>query len=189
MGSLAKWLTLVPLLAYTSAHAEESWVAFPEEWSVEATLRVHGAVDEGAGFSLPEETIRAFAILNADAGRFGISLRDDNALWLLQVGTLELDSRGQPRLAPDDLFERGLVERACEELSRPPPCDAPLEQLAVEIAESSARARVEGGVLRVAGRLRLVVFDPQRPGPRILLGVAWSGRGTPKLPALLAAAD
>jgi hypothetical protein len=189
MGSLAKWLTLVPLLlAYTSAHAEAAWVAFPEEWRVDATLRVHGEGGEGAGFSLPEETVRAFVILNADAGRFGVSLRDD-ALWLLQVGTLALDAHRQPRLAPDDLFERGLVERACEALRHPPPCDAPLEELAVEVAESSARARVDGGVLRVAGRLRLVVFDPQRPGPSLRLGVAWSGRGEPKLPALLASAD
>jgi hypothetical protein len=192
MSSLAARLVFAFCLSGAfglAAHAEEPWLAFPEEWRVDATLRVHGGVDEGVGFSLPEESVRAFVILNVDDGRFGVSLRDGGALWLLQVGTLELDSRGQPQLAPDDLFERGLVERACEALAQPPPCDTPLHELAVEVAESSARARIEGGVLRVEGRLRLVVFDPQRPGPRIRLGVAWGGRGEPKLPALLAAAD
>jgi hypothetical protein len=179
MSSLAKRLAFALCLACAPAHAEEAWPAPPEEWRVEATLRVHGGVDDGVAFSLPERAVRAHVILNADTGRFGVSLRDADALWLLQVGALELDSRGQPRLAPDDLFERGLVEVACRALGDPPPCDSPLHELAVAVAESSARARVEGGVLRVAGRLRLVVFDPARPALRIRVGAAWGGRGEP----------
>jgi hypothetical protein len=189
MRSLAQLVVLALCLGSVPAVAEEAWTALPEEWRVEATLRVHGGLDDGVGFTLPEQVVRAHVILNANAGRFGVSLRDAGALWLLQVGVLELDSRGQPQLAPDDLFERGLVERACDALGAPPPCDAPLPELAVAIAESSARARIDGGVLRLAGRLRLVVFDPERPELRIRLGVAWGGRGEPKLPALLAAAD
>jgi hypothetical protein len=192
MSSLAKRLIFALCLSCTfgsAAHAEEPWLALPEEWRVEATLRVHGGLDDGVAFELPEQPVRALVILNGDTGRFGVSLRDAGAIWLLQVGALALDSRGQPLLAPDDLFERGLVERACEAMGAPPPCDAPLHELAVEVAESSARARVDGGVLRVAGRLRLVVFHPGRPEHRIRLGVAWGGRGEPKLPALLAAAD
>jgi hypothetical protein len=193
MGSLARRFTLAAafVCAPTLARADEPLAAFPEEWRVEARLRVHGGLDDGVGFSLPEQAVRAHVILNADAGRFGVSLRDAGALWLLQVGALEQGARGQPQLAPDDLFERGLVERACAELDEPPPCDAPLHELAVEVAESSARARVDGGVLRIAGRLRLVVFDPQRPELRIRLGVAWGGRGEPLAPGggLLAAVD
>lgn len=188
MGSLAKRLTFALCLACAPAYAEGA--AFPEEWRAELTLGVHVGVDDGAGLSLPDQAVRSLVILNADDGRFGVSLRGD-ALWLLQVGALELDARGQPQLAPDDLFERGLVERACAELQSPPPCDAPLHQLAVAIAESSARARVESGVLRVAGRLRLVVFDPERPALRIRIGVAWGGRGEAIAPegGLLAALD
>jgi hypothetical protein len=189
--SLALRLTFVLCLVCAPARAEDAWSALPEEWRVDALLRVHAGLDDGVGFSLPERPVRAHVILNADTERFGVSLRDADALWLLQVGALELDARGQPRLTPDDLFERGLVELACEALGAPPPCDAPLHALSVAVAESSARARVEGRELRVAGRLRLVVFDPARPGLRIRVGAAWGGRGEPLSPegGLLAAMD
>ena len=179
MGSLATraallvWLVCLPVSA---ARAGERLPLFPSVWWVETLIHLHGAVDDGVSFSLPPRPLLANVILDAESGRFGISLLRPNELWLLQVGALELDRRGQPRLAPDDLIESGVVELVCAELAQPAPCDAPLASLAIEVVESTARARIGENVLRLGGRLRLVIFDPSRPELRIRVGVAFEGR-------------
>lgn len=180
MGWLARGAALLVLVAYlpaAAARAEEGAPFLPDLWRVDAELRLHAAVDDGVGFTDPARPLRATVILDSASGRFGISLFRPHELWLFQVGALESDRRGQPALAPDDLFETGLVELVCAELGQPPPCDAPLETLAIEVAESSARARIEKGVLRVSGKLRLVIFDPSRSALRIRFGASYDGRG------------
>jgi len=180
MGSLARRVALALSIACASAsvaQADEPIPIFPGLWQVEAQIRLHGAVDDGIGFLHPARPLLANVILDSASGRFGISLFHLDELWLFQVGTLAADRRGQPRLEPDDLFESGIAELACAELRHPPPCDAPLETLAIEVAESSARARIEKGVLRVSGKLRLVIYDPARPALRIRFGATYDGRG------------
>jgi hypothetical protein len=180
MGSLAQRVVLAVSIACaqaSAAQAEEPLPLFPGPWRVAAQIRLHGALDDGVGFLHPALPLHASVILDDASGRFGISLWRPNELWLLQVGALGSDRRGQPRLEPDDLFESGVAELACEELAHPPPCDAPLGTLAIEVAESSARARIEKGVLRVSGKLRLVIFDPSRPALRIRFGATYDGRG------------
>lgn len=177
MGSLATRAALLVWLAWLPASAARAErPLFPSVWWVDTLLQVQGGVDDGAGFSLPPRPLVANVILDAESGRFGVSLLRPRELWLLQVGALELDRRGQPRLAPEELIETGLVELVCAELAQPPPCDAPLSSLAIEVVESAARARVSGSVLRIGGRLRLVIFDPSRPELRIRVGVAYEGR-------------
>jgi hypothetical protein len=179
MRSLAARAALVCLVAWlpaTVAQADERRPLSRSVWWVETQLRLYGAVDGGLGFVLPARPLLANVILDAEASRFAVSLLRPNELWLLQVGALESDGRGQPRLAPDDLVESGVVEIVCAELAAPPPCDAPLDSLAVEVVESSARVRTSGSLLRLAGRLRLVIFDPSRPALRIRVGVTYEGR-------------
>lgn len=180
MGSLARRMALALALSCAPAAAaqtDEPIPIFPDRWQLDAQIRLHGAVDDGVGFLHPARPLRANVILDSTSGRFGVSLFLPDELWLFQVGTLAGDRRGQPRLAPDDLFESGLAQLACAELRHPPPCDAPLDTLAIEVAESSARARIEKGVLRVSGRLRLVIYDPARPALRIRFGATYDGRG------------
>ena len=180
MGSLARRVALALSLACapaSAAHADEPLPIFPGLWQVDAQIRLHGAMDDGVGFLHPARPLLANVILDSASGRFGVSLFRANELWLFQVGTLSGDRRGQPRLAPDDLFESGVAELACAELGDPPPCDAPLDTLAIEVAESSARARIEKGVLRISGKLRLVIYDPARPALRIRFGATYDGRG------------
>lgn len=182
MGSLARRMALALALTCapaSAAQADEPIPIFPGRWQVDAQVRLHGAMDDGVGFLRPALPLRANVILDSASGRFGISLFRQDAFWLFQVGTLGADRRGQPRLAPDDLFESGVAELACAELRHPPPCDAPLDTLAIEVAESSARARIEKGVLRVSGKLRLVIYDPARPALRIRFGATYDGRGEP----------
>jgi hypothetical protein len=174
--ALALSLSCAPASA---AQAGEPIPIFPGLWQVDAQIRLHGSMDDGVGFLHPARPLRANVILDSASGRFGISLFRPDELWLFQVGTLAGDRRGQPRLEPDDLFESGVAELACAELRHPPPCDAPLGTLAIEVAESSARARIEKGVLRVSGKLRLVIRDPSRPGLRIRFGASYDGRGEP----------
>jgi hypothetical protein len=180
MGSLARRMALALSLACAPAslaQAGEPIPIFPGLWQVDAQIRLHGAMDDGVGFLHPARPLLANVILDSASGRFGISLFRPDELWLFQVGTLAADRRGQPRLEPDDLFESGIAELACAELGHPPPCDAPLDSLAIEVAESSARARIEKGVLRVSGKLRLVIYDPARPALRIRFGASYDGRG------------
>jgi hypothetical protein len=162
-----------------AARAEAPLSLYPGPWRVAAQLRLHGETDGGASFARPDAPVVANVILDAASGRFGVSLWRKDELWLLQVGALGSDRRGRPQLAPDELFESGVVELACAALDRPPPCDAPLDALEIEIAESTARARVEKGVLRVSGKLRLVIFDPRRPELRIRVSASYDGRGEP----------
>ena len=180
MASLARRVALALSLACVAApaaRADEPLPIVPGPWRVDAQIRLHAAMDDGVGFLHPARPLRASVILDAASARFGISLWRPDELWLLQVGVLGSDRRGQPTLAPDDLFESGVAELACAELSNPPPCDAPLDTLAIEIAENSARARIEKGVLRVSGKLRLVIYDPARPALRIRFGATYDGRG------------
>jgi hypothetical protein len=180
MGWLARRMALALSLAGTlasAAQAGEPIPIFPGLWQVGAQIRLHGAMDDGVGFLHPARPLLANVILDSASGRFGISLFRPDELWLFQVGTLAGDRRGQPRLAPDDLFESGVAELACAELGHPPPCDAPTGTLAIEVAESSARARIEKGVLRISGKLRLVIYDPARPARRIRFGASYDGRG------------
>jgi hypothetical protein len=182
MGWLARRVALLVLVACACAaavvaRADERVPPFPGMWRVDAQIRLHGAVDDGVGFAHPARPLVATVILDSASGRFGISLFRPRELWLFQVGALDGDRRGQLTLEPDDLFESGVVELACAELGHPPPCDAPLDTLAIEVAESSARARIEKGVLRVSGELRLVIFDPSRPALRIRFGASYDGRG------------
>jgi hypothetical protein len=170
---LVVWLACLPAAA---ASAEERLPLFPSVWWVETLIHLHGGVDDGSTFSLPPRPLLANVVLDAESGRFGVSLLRPNELWLLQVGALALDARGQPRLAPDDLIESGVVELVCAELAQPAPCDAPLASLAIEVVESTARVRISGTVLRLGGRLRLAIFDPSRPELRIRVGVAYEGR-------------
>jgi hypothetical protein len=186
MGSLARRTLLAAVLLCAPAlpaGAEEPLPIFPGPWRIEARLRLSGAVDDGVGFVRPDETAVANVIFDAASSRFGVSLWLPGELWLLQVGALASDRRGQPELEPDDTFERGVAALACEALSHPPPCDAPADALVIEVAESRARARLEKGVLRVSGKLRLVISDPSRPALRIRFGASWEARGEPPPPA------
>ena len=186
MGSLARRITLLAWVACAPAlpaDAGEALPIFPGPWRIEAKLRLTGGVDDGVGFVRPEQSAVTNVILDAASERFGVSLWLPGELWLLQVGALASDRHGQPELAPDDAFERGVARLACDALSRPPPCDAPEGTLVVEVAESRARARIEKGVLRVTGKLRLVISDPARPALRIRFGASWDGRGEPPPPA------
>jgi hypothetical protein len=172
--AFALWLVCAPASA---ALADEPLPIYPGPWRVEAQIRLHGAMDDGVGFLRPAERLHASVILDGASRRFGIALWRPNELWLLQVGALGSDRRGQPRLEPDDLFESGIAGLACAELAQPPPCDAPLGTLAIAVAENSARARIEKGVLRISGKLRLVIFDPSRPKLRIRFGASYDGWG------------
>jgi len=183
-AALASLLVCAPVAV---AHAEEPLPPLPGAWSVAAQLRLRASLDDGVGILLPPRPLLATVLLDAESRRFGVSLLRPDELWLLQTGKLASDSNGQPRLAPDDLVEQGVVEAVCAELRNPPPCDAPLDSLALEVAESVARARIRGNVLLLAGRLRLVIVDPERPSLRIRVGVAYAGRGTQPAPDSAAA--
>jgi hypothetical protein len=165
-----------------AARAPHAPVFFPSEWWAETLLQLSGSTADGATFSLPPRPLVANVILDAETGRFGVSLLRPRELWLLQVGALELDRRGQPLLLPEDVIETGLVELVCDAAGAPPPCDAPLASLSIEVVESAARARISGNVLRVGGRLRLAIFDPARPELRIRVGAAYAGRAEQDAP-------
>ena len=147
---------------------------FPSVWWVE-TRSSCTAGGRRRRLLLPREPLLANVILDAESGRFGVSLLRPTSSGCSRWGRSS-DPRGQPRLAPDDLIESGVVELVCARARA-----APALRCAARLPrdrggrEHGARADRRKR-LRARRQAALVIFDPSRPALRIRVGVAYEGR-------------